>query len=103
MAKVAFLIRARSGGSSPPRPTIQITPVNTRPFSLSPSWGILLKKPICQLFANFWGFRTMPISVPGHGAVLTERLLPVNGMVSARGPGLGLDWDEHAVARYAFS
>jgi hypothetical protein len=24
-------------------------------------------------------------------------------MVTARGPGLGLDWDEHAVARYAFS
>jgi hypothetical protein len=22
-------------------------------FSLFPSWGILLKKPICQLFANF--------------------------------------------------
>ena len=37
------------------------------------------------------------------GAVLTERLLPVDGTVTARGPGLGLDWDEHAVARYAFS
>lgn len=37
------------------------------------------------------------------GAVLTERLLPVDGMVSARGPGLGLDWDETAVVRYAFS
>jgi mandelate racemase len=37
------------------------------------------------------------------GAVLTERLLPVDGMVAARGPGLGLDWDETAVARYAFS
>ena len=37
------------------------------------------------------------------GAVLTERLLPVDGMVTARGPGLGLDWDEQAVARYAFS
>jgi mandelate racemase len=36
-------------------------------------------------------------------AVLTERLLPVDGMVTARGPGLGPDWDEHAVARYAFS
>src|SRR6266852_4737519 len=32
------------------------------------------------------------------GAVLTERLLPVDGMITARGPGLGLDWDEHAVA-----
>jgi mandelate racemase len=37
------------------------------------------------------------------GAVLTERLLPVDGTITARGPGLGLDWDEHAVARYAFS
>jgi mandelate racemase len=37
------------------------------------------------------------------GAVLTERLLPVDGTVTARGPGLGLDWDEHAVARYVFS
>ena len=37
------------------------------------------------------------------GAVLTERLLPVDGKVTARGLGLGLDWDEHAVARYAFS
>jgi len=35
------------------------------------------------------------------GAVLTDRLLPVDGTVTAR--GLGLDWDEHAVARYAFS
>jgi mandelate racemase len=37
------------------------------------------------------------------GAVLTERLLPVEGMVTARGPGLGLDWDERAVTRYAYS
>jgi mandelate racemase len=37
------------------------------------------------------------------GAVLIEPLQPVDGMVTARGPGLGLDWDEHAVARYAFS
>src|SRR6202008_1882760 len=37
------------------------------------------------------------------GAGLTERLLPVDGMVTARGPGLGLNWDEHAVARYAYS
>jgi hypothetical protein len=36
------------------------------------------------------------------GAVLTERLLPAAGMVTARGPGLGLDWEEHGVARYAF-
>src|SRR5246127_1250919 len=35
------------------------------------------------------------------GAVLTERVLPGDGMVTP--PGLGLDWDEHAVARYAFS
>jgi mandelate racemase len=34
------------------------------------------------------------------GAVLTQRLLPVDGMVTARGPGLGLDCDETAVAGY---
>ena len=34
------------------------------------------------------------------GAVLTEPPLLVNGCVTARGPGLGLDWDEAAVARY---
>ena len=37
------------------------------------------------------------------GAVLTERLMPVDGMLTARWPGLGLDWDETAVAHYAFS
>jgi mandelate racemase len=34
------------------------------------------------------------------GAVLVEPLLPVDGRVTARGPGLGMDWDETAVARY---
>ena len=34
------------------------------------------------------------------GAVLVEPLLPVDGRVTARGPGLGMDWDEAAVARY---
>jgi mandelate racemase len=33
------------------------------------------------------------------GAVLTERLVPVDSVVTARGPGLGLNWDEHAVGR----
>ena len=40
------------GGSSPPRPTIQIASkyaaILTFPLS-----GISVKKPICQLFANF--------------------------------------------------
>jgi mandelate racemase len=36
------------------------------------------------------------------GAVLTERLLPQDGMVAPRGPGLGLVWDEKAVVRYAW-
>jgi mandelate racemase len=35
------------------------------------------------------------------GAILAEPLLPESGMVSARGPGLGLAWDEKKVARYA--
>ena len=34
------------------------------------------------------------------GAVLVEPLLPVDGRVTARGPGLGMDWDETSVARY---
>src|SRR5258708_13289969 len=35
------------------------------------------------------------------GPVLTERLLPVDGMVTARGPGLGLDRPQHPAPRYA--
>lgn len=34
------------------------------------------------------------------GPLLRERLVPENGRVTPRGPGLGLDWDEAAVARY---
>ncbi len=34
------------------------------------------------------------------GAVLADPPLPVDGCVTARGPGLGMDWDEAAVARY---
>ena len=34
------------------------------------------------------------------GAVLADPPRPVNGRVAARGPGLGLDWNEAAVARY---
>ena len=36
------------------------------------------------------------------GAVLTEPLLPDKGTIVARGPGLGLEWDEKAVRKYAF-
>lgn len=36
------------------------------------------------------------------GGVLKEPLLPVNGTITARGPGLGLEWDEEAVKRYAY-
>jgi len=36
------------------------------------------------------------------GAVLTEPLRAVDGTVTARGPGLGMDWDEDAVRRYAY-
>lgn len=36
------------------------------------------------------------------GGILTERLLPVDGMISARGPGIGLEWDEDAVKRHAY-
>jgi mandelate racemase len=36
------------------------------------------------------------------GAILIERLSPVNGTVTAHGPGLGLVWDEAAVQRYGY-
>jgi mandelate racemase len=36
------------------------------------------------------------------GAILAEPLLPSSGMVTARGPGLGIAWNEKQVARYAF-
>ncbi len=35
------------------------------------------------------------------GAVLAEPLQVVDGQITPRGPGLGLDWDEKAVARFA--
>jgi hypothetical protein len=41
------------GGSSPPRPTIQITSKYAAILSFSLSGNISLKKPICQLFVNF--------------------------------------------------
>ena len=36
------------------------------------------------------------------GAVLTEPLVPNNGKVVPQGPGLGIEWDEKAVHKYAF-
>jgi mandelate racemase len=36
------------------------------------------------------------------GAVLTEPLIANEGKITARGPGLGLEWDEKAVHKYAF-
>jgi mandelate racemase len=36
------------------------------------------------------------------GAVLTEPLVPDKGKIVARGPGLGLEWDEKAVDKYVF-
>jgi len=36
------------------------------------------------------------------GAVLTEPLVPDKGKIVARGPGLGLEWDEKVVHKYAF-
>jgi mandelate racemase len=35
------------------------------------------------------------------GAILAEQLPVVDGKVTARGPGLGMDWNEEAVAKYA--
>jgi mandelate racemase len=50
----------------------------------------------------------LPVSPTAHfleyldlaGAILTEPLRAVDGMVTARGPGLGMEWDEDAVRRY---
>jgi mandelate racemase len=36
------------------------------------------------------------------GAVLSEPLRAVDGTVTARGPGFGMEWDEDAVARYSY-
>src|SRR5258708_26160753 len=73
------------GGSSPPRPTIQITPVNTRLFSLFPFWGISLKKPICQLFANFSG-NQMPLNARCIEAAPWRRQLGESGDMSPPPP-----------------
>ncbi|MFM0395111.1 enolase C-terminal domain-like protein [Paraburkholderia phytofirmans] len=35
------------------------------------------------------------------GGILQERLLPVDGMVTARGPGLGMAWNEDAVKEFS--
>ena len=35
------------------------------------------------------------------GAILTEPYRAVDGTVTAKGPGFGLEWDENAVARFA--
>ena len=35
------------------------------------------------------------------GAILTEPIRPADGAITARGPGLGMDWDEAAVTRFA--
>lgn len=35
------------------------------------------------------------------GPLLAEPLQPVNGTITPRGPGLGMIWDEQAVARYS--
>jgi mandelate racemase len=51
----------------------------------------------------------LPVSPTAHylewldlaGAVLADPVRPERGMVTARGPGLGMDWDEAAVRRYA--
>jgi mandelate racemase len=67
-------------------------PLSNHTF-VEPSAHVMAVSPMA-----FW-FEYLDIA----GAVLTERLMPIDGTVTARGPGLGLDWDEHAVARYAFS
>jgi len=47
----SLLIRARSVVQVHPGPPFK-SPINTRRFSLSPSWGLDIKKPFCQKFAK---------------------------------------------------
>jgi mandelate racemase len=50
----------------------------------------------------------LPVSPTAHfleyldiaGPILTERLSLQNGFATARGPGLGMDWDENSVERF---
>jgi mandelate racemase len=35
------------------------------------------------------------------GAILAEPYRAVDGSVTAKGPGFGLEWDESAIARFA--
>jgi mandelate racemase len=37
------------------------------------------------------------------GPILTQPMRPVDGTVCPRGPGIGIVWDEEAVARYAYA
>jgi hypothetical protein len=51
IAKIAFLIRARSVVQVHPGPPFK-SPINARRFSLSPSSGPVIKQPFCQKFAK---------------------------------------------------
>ena len=51
----------------------------------------------------------LPITPTAHwlehldiaGGILAEPYRPIDGTITARGPGLGLDWDERAIAHFA--
>ncbi len=51
----------------------------------------------------------LPITPTGHwlehldiaGGILAEPYRPIDGNITARGPGLGLEWDERAIAHFA--
>ena len=83
ITKVAFLIRARSVVQVHPGPPFK-SPVNTRQFSLFLFRGISLKKPICQLFANFPGIHKRL-----HGRALSggESLFPSAGIPQREATG----------------
>jgi len=66
----AILIRARSVVQVHPGPPFK-SPIYTRRFSLSPSWGLIIKKPFCQKFAKSSVCYTLPV-IRGHRERLSE-------------------------------
>ena len=72
------------------------------------------KSRLGRLFAGRWLFLiTILVGIGSYviglnvgyldiaGAILAEPYRAVDGAVTAKGPGIGLEWDESAIARFA--
>ena len=66
-------------------------------FLAAPLHAQGLRSTITKLFT--FGNCGQPLCLAG--SVLAEPLQVVDGKITPRGPGLGLDWDDKAVARFA--